>query len=163
MLPRNWSFLSARPPKTGFEAWTYAPSPRMKKVLNCYLVKDTNFDAIRLGYRLAIEEGCEPLGLRALFNAVDELQSVDQRGSFLWVVGRLAEAERDDEFAIDSSAAVCRTIFSTSRDAFSPRSNAELALPDIDRLVRAGVVDEAICTVDTLLFGCAGDTQPACR
>lgn len=135
----------------------------MKKVLNCYLVKDTNYDAIRMGYRLAIEEGCEPLGLRALFSAVDELQSVDQRGSFLWVVGRLAEAERDDEFAIDSSAAVCRTIFSTSRDAFSPRSNAELALPDVDRLVRAGVVDEAICTVDTLLFGCAGDTQPACR
>jgi hypothetical protein len=40
----------------------------MNKVLNCYIVKDTNFDAIRMGYRLAIEEGCEPLGLRSLFS-----------------------------------------------------------------------------------------------
>lgn len=135
----------------------------MKKALNCYLVKDTNFDAIRLGYRLAIEEGCEPLGLRPLIASLLQLQAVDERGSFVWVVGRLAQAERDDEFAVDSTAAVCRTLFSTRRDANASRSNAELALPDIERLVRAGVIDEAICTVDTLLFGCAGADRPACR
>ena len=72
-------------------------------------------------------------------------------------------AVRSDELAIDSAANVCRTIFSTAKPLGAAQSNAQLALPVVADLVKAGVVNEAICAIDTLLFGCAGGVQAACR
>ena len=42
------------------------------------------------------------------------------------------------------------------------QSNAQLALPVIADLAQIGVANEAICAVDTLIYGCSGGHQPAC-
>ncbi len=135
----------------------------VKRSLNCYVVKDRNLDLVRMLYRLGIEEACEAFGLTRLAGAVEGIQAVDQRGSLVYLAGTLASAVRADELAIDSAALVCRDLFSTARAPGEARSNAELALPVAADLVGAGVVNEAICAMDTLLFGCAGGAQPACR
>jgi hypothetical protein len=135
----------------------------VRRSLNCYVVKDRNLDLIRMVYRLGIEEACEPFGLTRLAGAVQGLQNVDARGSLVYLAGTLAAAVRADELAVDAAAQVCRDVFTTARAAGQVRSNAELALPVAADLVAAGVVNEAICAVDTLLFGCAGGAQPACR
>ncbi len=135
----------------------------LKAVLNCHTRKDTHLDLVRMFYRLGIEEQCEAMGLRELLDAVSDVREVDQRGSLVWIIGRLAQAQLGEVLAIDSTAAVCRTVFSTQRAAGAARSNAELALPELGQLVHAGVIHEGICAIDTLLFGCAGDAQPACR
>lgn len=136
----------------------------VKRSLNCFIAQDTNMDTVRMLYRLAIEEQCPEFGLTRLTTAVKGLQDVDQRGSIIYIINVLARAVRSDELAIDSSAKVCRLAFSTSlKPANEVRSNAELALPAVTDLVKAGVVNEGICAADTLLFGCAGGTQPACR
>lgn len=125
--------------------------------------KDKAFDTIRLLHRLAIAEQCDAFGLTRLTEVARGLQDVDQRGSLMYLAGTLAAAVRDDEFAIDAAANVCRTLFSTAPQPGQVRSNAELALPAAAELVEAGVVNEAICAADTLIFGCAGGAQPACR
>lgn len=135
----------------------------VKRSLNCYVVKDRNLDLIRLVYRLGIEEACEPFGLTRLAAAVQGLQNDDQRGSLVYLAGTLAAAVKADELAIDAAAQVCRDVFTTARAPGQVRSNAELALPVAADLVASGVVNEAICAIDTLLFGCAGGQQPACR
>lgn len=135
----------------------------VRQALNCYTNKDRNYDLIRMLYRISIEEECAPFSLVELTAAVKQLQEVDKRGSLIFIAGTLARAVREDELAIDSAANVCRTILTTQRSAGQTRSNAELALPVAGELVQNGVVNEGICAIDTLLFGCAGDTQPACR
>jgi hypothetical protein len=110
-------------------------------------------------YRLAIEEQCPEFGLTRLTSAVKGLQDVDQRGSIIYLLNVIARAVRTDELAIDSAANVCRTVFSNSGNP----SNARLALPVAADLVKSGVINEGICAADTLLFGCAGGQQPACR
>ena len=47
------------------------------------------------------------------------------------------------------------------QDSFT-QSNAEQALPSVANLFEQGVVGEAICAIDTLVYGCAGGSQPAC-
>lgn len=135
----------------------------LKRSLNCYVNKDTNLDLIRMIYRLGIEEACDAFGLTTLAGAIQGVQEVDSRGSLIYLAGTLASAVKQDELAIDSAALVCRDLFSTAKAPGVARSNAELALPVAADLVSAGVVNEAICTMDTLLFGCAGGDQPACR
>jgi len=135
----------------------------LKRSLNCLTTEDRNSDLVRMLYRLGIEEQCSEFGLTRLAGALQGIQDVDQRGSLIFIVNALAKAVRSDELAVDSSAKVCRTIFSTSKAVGEVRSNAELALPAAADLVRAGVVNEGICAADTLIFGCAGGAQPACR
>lgn len=135
----------------------------VRRALTCYNGKDKNLDLVRMIYRLAIEEGCPEFGLTRLTEALKGVQDVDQRGSLIYLAGTLATAVRSDETAIDSSAIVCRTLFSTARAPGEARSNAELALPVAADLVRNGVINEGICAIDTLIFGCAGGPQPACR
>lgn len=133
------------------------------RALNCFTSKDKNNDLVRMVYRLAIAEKCPEFGLTRLTEAVKGLQSVDERGSLLYLAGTLATAVRRDETAVDSAALVCKTLFSTAREPGEARSNAELALPVVADLVKHHIVDEAICAADTLIFGCAGGSQPACR
>ncbi len=135
----------------------------VKQALNCFTNKDRNLDTVRMLYRISIEEECAPFSLVALTDAVTQLQEVDKRGSIIFIAGTLASAVRADELAIDSAANVCRTVMTTQRGPGQVRSNAELALPVVGELVQNGVVNEGICAIDTLLFGCAGDSQPACR
>ncbi|MFO0599148.1 MAG: hypothetical protein U0228_27815 [Myxococcaceae bacterium] len=135
----------------------------MKRSLNCFTNQDRNFDTIRMTYRLAIDEACPEFGLSRLLGAIKGLQDVDKRGSIIYIINVLAKAVRTDELAIDSAANVCRTILSTSKAPGEVKSNAELALPAAADLVKAGVVNEGICAADTLIFGCAGGNQPACR
>jgi hypothetical protein len=42
-------------------------------------------------------------------------------------------------------------------------SNAEAAIPEVDDLFNQGITDELFCTIDTLVYGCAGGPQPACE
>lgn len=135
----------------------------LKRSLNCLTMEDRSLDLVRMIYRLAIEEQCSEFGLTRLTAALKGVQDVDQRGSLIFIVGTLASSVRSDELAIDSAANVCRTVFSTARPINVTKSNAELALPVVGELVKGGVVNEGICAIDTLLFGCAGGVQPACR
>lgn len=135
----------------------------VRRSLNCLTTEDQNMDIVRMVYRLAIEEQCPEFGLTRLTAAIKGVQDVDQRGSLIFIVGTLAKAVRSDELAIDSAANVCRTILTTARAPGAAQSNAQLALPVVGELVKGGVVNEGICAIDTLLFGCAGGQQPACR
>jgi hypothetical protein len=135
----------------------------VRRALTCFSGKDKNLDLIRMVYRLAIAEGCPEFGLTRLTQALQGVQAVDQRGALIALAGTLASAVRSDETAIDSGALVCKTLFSTARAAGEARSNAELALPVALDLVRGHVINEGICAIDTLVFGCAGGAQPACR
>ena len=122
-----------------------------------------DLDTVRMLYRLAIEEQCPEFGLTRLTGVLQGIQDVDKRGSLIFIVGTLARAVRSDDLAIDSAAKVCRTIFSTAKAPGAAQSNAQLALPVVGDLVKAGVINEGICAIDTLIFGCAGGMQPACR
>ena len=135
----------------------------LKRSLNCLTMEDANLDTVRMIYRLGIEEQCSEFGLTRLTGVLQGLQDVDKRGSIIFIVGTMARAVRSDELAIDSAANVCRTILTTAKGPGVVQSNAELALPVVGELVRNGVVNEGICAIDTLIFGCAGGVQPACR
>lgn len=135
----------------------------VKRALTCYNGKDKNLDLIRMVYRLAIEEGCPEFGLTRLTEALKGVQDVDQRGSLIYLAGTLATAVRSDETAIDSASLVCKALFSNAVPPGEARSNAQLALPVAADLVKNGVINEGICAIDTLIFGCAGGAQPACR
>lgn len=135
----------------------------LRRSLNCLTMEDRNLDTVRMVYRLAIEEQCPEFGLTRLTGVLQGLQNVDQRGSLIFIVGTLARAVRSDELAIDSAANVCRTLFSTAKAPGAAQSNAQLALPVVGDLVKAGVINEGICAIDTLVFGCSGGAQPACR
>ncbi len=135
----------------------------MKASLNCYSKSDTNFELVRMIHRLALRDKLPEFGLTRLTAVLKGVQDVDQRGSLIFIVGALARAVRTDETAIDSTSKVLRTLLSTAPVTGQVRSNAELALPVATDLVKAGVIQEGICAIDTLIFGCAGGAQPACR
>ncbi|MCC6335986.1 MAG: hypothetical protein IT380_18600 [Myxococcales bacterium] len=146
----------------------------LRRALNCIWGVDSmgrpngqdsgkNYPLVRMVYRLALEEQCPEFGLTRLSAVLKGVQEVDSRGSLLYLAGTLAKAVRSDETAIDSAAIVCKTLFSTDRAAGEARSNAEQALPVAADLVKNGLINEGICAIDTLIFGCSGGAQPACR
>jgi len=134
----------------------------IKRALNCLKVSDKNSDIMRMLYRLAIRDMRPEFGLTRLSQIFKQLQDVDQRGSLIYLANTLAKAVRSDEVAISSAATTCKTLLSTSAPPGQSQSNAQLALPVVADLLRNGLVQESICAIDTLLFGCAGGTQPAC-
>lgn len=134
----------------------------LRRSLNCLTMEDRNFDTVRMLYRIAIEEQCAAFGLTRLTDLMKGLQDVDKRGSLIFIAGTLARAIRADELAVDSTARVCRTIFTTAKAPGQVQSNAQLALPVVGDMLRAGVINEGICAVDTLIFGCVGGPQRAC-
>jgi hypothetical protein len=127
--------------------------------LNCLIVKDTNYDLARMVYRLAVAEQCPEFGLTKLTDTLQGLETVDSRGSLVYVANVLSSSIRADDTAVDSAALVCKTLFSNTGNP----SNAQLVLPVITDLVEHHVINEAICAGDTLIFGCAGGNQPACQ
>lgn len=134
----------------------------LKKTLNCLLAKDKNFDVVRMLYRLAIRDKLPEFGLTRLAKLIRDVRAVDSRGSLLSLLGTMAAAVKTDDQAIDSAAKVCRQLFSTKTTAAQPKSNAELALPVVGELFANGVASEAVCAMDSLIWGCAGGSQPAC-
>jgi len=126
-------------------------------------VSDRNSDVVRMLYRLAIRDTRPEFGITRLSQVFRLIQDVDQRGSLIFLANTLAKAVRSDELAIASAASTCKTLLSTSVPAGQAQSNAQLALPVVADLLRNGLVQEAICAIDTLLFGCSGGAQPACR
>lgn len=133
-----------------------------KKVLNCLKSQDGQRELIRMVYRLGLESDVPEFGLTSIMGAVKGLRDTDERGALIHLVRLLAEAVRSDEQAIDSAAKVCATLFSTVIPPGQTQSPAEQALPVIADLFRDGVAGEAMCAMDTLLYGCAGGAQPAC-
>lgn len=135
-----------------------------KRLINCVTVSDRNSDIARMLYRLAIRDDRDEFGITVLSQVFKRLQDFDQRGSIIYLVNTLAKAVRSDEQAITSAARTCRTLLSTSVPAGQSQSNAQLALPVVAELLRGGIIEESICAIDTLLFGCSsGGAQPACR
>ncbi len=134
-----------------------------RKVLNCVTKKDVNSDVVRMLYRLAIGPNRLPeFGFGKLIGVVNGVKNVDERGALPHLIGTIADAVRKDEQAIDSAAQVCRTLLSTKPPP-GQQSNAQLALPVVADLFAAGIVAESICAIDTLVFGCTGGPQPACK
>ncbi|MBL8923993.1 MAG: hypothetical protein JNJ54_34370 [Myxococcaceae bacterium] len=134
----------------------------MRKALNCITVADRNSDIVRMLYRLAIRDMRPEFGVTRLSQIFKQLQDVDQRGSLIFLANTLAKAVRSDETAITSAASTCKTLLSTAVPPGQSQSNAQLALPVVAELTRNGLVQEGICAIDTLLFGCSGGPQPAC-
>jgi hypothetical protein len=134
-----------------------------KRALNCFTTKDKNLDLVRALYRLSIEESCPSFGLTQLAQSVSQLQGIDTRGSQGFLLQTLAQAVRDDDTAVDSAAQVCRTLFSNTPTQGEVRSNAQLVIPVLAELFEGGIVNEVLCALDVLLFGCSGGRSPACR
>lgn len=132
-----------------------------RRALNCITASDRNSDIVRMLYRLAIRDNRDEFGVTRLSQVFKQLQDVDQRGSLIFLANTLAKAVRGDELAIAAAASTCKTLLSTTVPAGQSQSNAQLALPVVADLLRNGLVQEAICAIDTLLFGCSGG-QPAC-
>ncbi len=133
-----------------------------RKALSCLEKTDKNFDIARMLYRLAIRDNRPEFGITRLSQVFKQLQDVDQRGSLSFLAGTLAQAVRADEVAISAAAKTCKTLLDTTPPPGQSQSNAQLALPVVTDLVRNGLVQEGICAIDTLLFGCSGGPQPAC-
>ncbi len=140
-----------------------------RAVLNCITKKDPNSEVVRMIYRLALGPNKLPeFGFTKLIAALNGVRDVDKRGALIHLLGTIATAIRIDEQAIDSSAKVCRTLLSTDTNTVlldggvQAQSNAQLALPVVGDLLKAGIVSEGICAIDTLIYGCAGGSQPAC-
>lgn len=135
----------------------------IRRALECIKLEDPQRHLTRMIYRILVQEQCTEFGLTKLTKVVQDLQAIDQRGSLLFVANRVAKVVREDETALDSAAAVCQFSLSTAPGADGGVSNAEKLLPAAYDLIQKGIIDEAICTTDTLLFGCDGGAQPACR
>jgi hypothetical protein len=129
----------------------------ISRALTCIENSDRNYDLVRMLYRLAIRDMRPEFGITRLSQIFKQLQDVDQRGSLIFLANTLAQAVRNDEDAINAAASTCKTLLATSPN------NAQQALPVVAELVRNGLVQEALCAIDTLLFGCSGGAQPACR
>jgi hypothetical protein len=134
----------------------------LKKALTCLTWADTNYDLIRMLYRLGLRDMLPQFGVTQLSQLIDNLQGLDPRGALVHLLGTVAAAIRADTTAVDSAASVCNTLFSTSLPEGQSQSNAELALPVVGDLFRAGVASELVCALDTLIYGCSGGSQPAC-
>jgi hypothetical protein len=134
----------------------------LKKTLTCLMWADPNDDLVRMLYRLGLRDALPEFGLTRLTGVIDGLMAIDSRGALVHLLGTLGIALRADEQAIDSTASVCSQLFSTTPPPGQSKSNAALALPVVADLFAAGVVSEALCAVDTLVWGCAGGSQPGC-
>lgn len=134
----------------------------MRRVLTCLEEKDKNSEAIRMLHRLALRDKRPEFGLTNIVKTLRGVRELDSRGALLHLVLTLATALRVDELGTDSGAKVMSTLLSPRVAAGEVRTNAELALPVIHELLVAGIGYEAICAVDTLIFGCTGGAQPAC-
>jgi hypothetical protein len=134
----------------------------LKKTLTCLTWADTNYDLIRMLYRLGLRDMNSNFGITKLAMLIDNLQGLDPRGALIHLLGTLAAALRADSNAIDSAATVCQQLFSTTIPDGQSKSNAELALPVVGDLFKIGAVDELVCALDTLIYGCSGGSQPAC-
>lgn len=140
----------------------------LKKVLNCYKVQDSDpvlgyqGNVILMIYRLGLVEKRPEFGLTRLIGLVNGLKNSDERGTLVHLVQTIAKATRADEQAIDSAAKVCHEFLNDKAYPGESQPNAELALPVLQDLATKNLTAEAICTVDTLVFGCAGGSQPAC-
>lgn len=143
----------------------------LKRVLNCYKVQDSvpgtsppqlRGEVILMIYRLALVEKLPEFGFTRLLESAKGLRDTDERGTLVHLGYTLAKTIREDELAIDSAAAVCHAMFSNQPKSGQTRSNAELALPVVADLFAAGIGAEAMCAVDTLVYGCSGGAQPAC-
>ncbi|MBL8951073.1 MAG: hypothetical protein JNK82_09870 [Myxococcaceae bacterium] len=132
----------------------------LKRSLVCLTYSDPNYDLVRMLHRLGLRDQLPEFGIRRLAKLLDDLQVIDQRGALIHLLGTLSAAIVADEQAIDSAAKVCQTLFSTTGTA--GQSNAERALPVVADLLAAGVGNEVMCALDTLVWGCSGTTQPAC-
>ena len=134
----------------------------MKAVTRCLSQKDTGREVVRMLYRVAVRDKVEALGATRIFKALTDLRALDPRGSMLHLMGTMVAPLAADAEATDAAALACRLATSTRTSADQPKSNAELALPSILSLLKAGLVNELVCAGDTLIWGCAGGAQPAC-
>jgi hypothetical protein len=127
----------------------------IKKVNTCFTTSDPELHAVRMFYRLWFEAKLPDFSFLNFVTVAVSLRDTDERGTLLHLSRTLAEAVREDEAGMDAAAEVCRLL--------STRANAERAMPVVATLFESGVVGEAICALDTLVYGCAGGTQPACE
>jgi hypothetical protein len=134
----------------------------LKKSLVCLTYSDQNYEVIRMLYRLGLRDMLPEFGVTRLAQLIDNLQGLDPRGGLVHLLGTVADAVRQDKTAVDSAASVCQQLFSTTVPVGQAKSNAEMGLPVVGEIFAAGVVKEAVCALDTLIYGCAGGSQPAC-
>jgi hypothetical protein len=135
----------------------------LQKVSHCVGLKDPQLNLVRMIYRLSIEAPIPEFGLHNMVHILAELRRSDSRGSLMWIGAKFIQTLKDDDQAADAAAYACRTLFSTQMEPGKLKSNAEMALPVVADLFRDRVLNEAVCAADTLLYGCAGGTQPACN
>jgi hypothetical protein len=134
----------------------------LKRTLSCLTWADSNYDLVRMLYRLMIRDQLPDFGVNRLSQLVDELHTLDSRGALVHLLGTVAWASLAVPTAVNSAASVCSTLFSTQPQEGQAKSNAQLGLPVVGQLFADGAVSEIVCALDTLIYGCAGGSQPAC-
>jgi hypothetical protein len=135
----------------------------LQKVSTCLTLKDSRMETVRMAYRLGLEKQLPEFGIHNIVHVIKGLRDADSRGSLLRLGQLFAEAVRADDQAVNAAATVCRSMFSLQPEPGQLKTNVELALPVVADLFRDGVIAEGVCAADTLLYGCAGGTQPACK
>jgi len=133
----------------------------LQKVLSCVRASDPNSSIIRMLHSLAYER--DLLGLRDLMVAVEAVARIDERVSLATFGKRALQMIRADDEEMAASRKVCATFFDTRPGPEGAASNAELWLPVAADLFQGGAVGEVVCVLDSLLYGCAGGSQPACQ
>lgn len=132
----------------------------LQKVLDCVRRNDPSSSLMRMVFDLGFKDGV--VGLGEIFAALDGLVRMDERASLV-TFGRLTlEMLREDEEGIAASRKLGALLLDTQPPEGGGASNAELLLPVAAELFEEGAVGEILCVLDTLLFGCAGGSQPAC-
>jgi hypothetical protein len=132
----------------------------MQKVLACSQENDPNSALMKMVYQLAFVE--DTLGLKNLMGAIEQVANQDDRLAILTFTKTLLKMIRADEEGTAAARKLCAQALDTHPPADGGRTNAQLVLPVAYDLFAAGATSELICVADTLLFGCAGGSQPAC-
>jgi hypothetical protein len=105
-------------------------------------------------FRLGTSAAFPEADLRRLLTVAINLRAVDPRHSLPHLVRVFATRWREDSQALDAAARVCRAVFSPD--------NVLLAAPALSDLFREGALQQGLCAVDALLYGCAGGRPPGC-
>jgi hypothetical protein len=139
----------------------------LKKILGCLnneeSMPSSNYALIRMVYRLAFVANLPAFSLNGLTGTIQQLEAQTETfNRILYLVNLFAVALRNDPTAAVSLGEVCNVLFDAQPLPGETQSNAQLVLPAVATIFEQGVASEAICAVDTLVYGCAGGSQPAC-
>lgn len=135
--------------------------PALQSTLACMRKNDPSSSMLRLVFALGFKG--DELGLEQILGALEGLADLDGRATIVTFLKRALVMVRNDEEGIIAARSLCAKALSTTPPASGGASNAELVIPVVAGLFSGGASHELVCLTDSLLYGCASGTQPACQ